>query len=101
MTICEPKWTRVQALLHLLLYYTASALGSEHSCFWPARKLHLKLALRSEWLISHLAGMKVNENSKETASPLLYIHHRRVSSHLQESLVCLQPAVTREGQRVV
>lgn len=56
-----------------------SSPGSEHSCFWPARKLHLKLALWSEWLISHLAGMKVNERSKETASPLLYTHPRHAS----------------------
>lgn len=56
-----------------------SSPGSEHSCFWPARKLHLKLALWSEWLISHLSGMKVNERSKETASPLLYIHPRHAS----------------------
>lgn len=53
--------------------------GSECSCFRPARKLHLKLALRSEWLISHLTGMKVNERSNETASPLLYIHPKRPS----------------------
>lgn len=56
-----------------------SSPGSEHSCFRPARKLHLKLALWSEWLISHLAGMKVNESSKETASPLLYIQPRHAS----------------------
>lgn len=56
-----------------------SSPGSEHSCFRPARKLHLKLALWSEWLISHLAGMKANESSKETASPLLYIQPRHAS----------------------
>lgn len=80
------------------------ALGSEHSCFWPARKLHLKLALWSEWLISHLTSMQVNERSKETASPLLYNHHRHVShpsTDLQESLVRLQPMVTRKGQPVM
>lgn len=63
--------------------------GSERSCLRPARKLHLKLALWSEWLISHLEGMKVNERGKETAFPLLFIHHRRVSVRMS----CLPPAM--------
>lgn len=66
-----------------------STQGSERSCLRPARKLHLKLALWSEWLISHLEGMKVNERGKETAFPLLYIHHRRVSVRMS----CLPPAM--------
>lgn len=87
MTVCESKWTR--ALLHLFLY-DHSAQGSEPSCFWPARKLHMKLALRFEWFISHHAGMKVNERSKETVSPLLHIHHRHVSHHSSRMSCCYQ-----------
>lgn len=69
MTICEPKWTFAFIL-------PRSARGSERSCLRPAGKLHLKLVLWSEWLISHLEAMKVNESGKETASPLLRVHRR-------------------------
>ena len=75
-----------------------SAPGSVHSCFWPARKLLLKLALWSEWLISHIVGMKVNERSKETAS--LYLPDMLLTN-LLEYLVCLQPVASREGQQVM
>lgn len=102
VTICEPKWTRVQPLLHLLLYYTTqlkvlstAAFGQPGNCTWNWPWPW------SEWHISHLAGMKVNERSKETASQLLYIHHHRHVASIYKTLICLQPMVTREGQRVM
>lgn len=77
---CDHTWAEMDkssSLAPFAFILLHSSPGSARSCSRPARKLHLKLALWSEWLISHLVGMKVNERSKETASSLLYIQPRR------------------------
>lgn len=74
-----------------------SCAGSEHSCFGPARKLHLKLALRSEWLIGRLAGLEVNERSKVTASPLPHSHPARLPEKVSQSCDSLEWEKIRNG----
>lgn len=70
-----------------ICFYIAALGGPlpERSCFRPDRKLHLKLARQSEWLISHLAGMKVNERSKERATRLRYNPSQARFSHPADS----------------
>lgn len=63
VTTCAPKWTRVQASLHLLSYYCARLQVPKHSCFlasqeiapeigpavWVAYKLPCSYRSRWDW----------------------------------------------------
>lgn len=102
VTICEPKLTRFQASLHLLLYYTTrlevlstAAFGQPGNCTW-------NWPCGLSGLESHIVGMEVNEKS-EKKCPLFFSASTTdmFLTHLQGWLVCLQPVATREGQQVM
>lgn len=85
VTVCGPKWTRVQTLLHLLLYYTVrlkvlstAAFGQPGNCAW-------------NWPCGLSGRYESKWEKQKTASPLLYIHHGLIS-HPSTRISCLPAA---------
>lgn len=90
VTTCEPKWTRVQASLHLLLYYCARLQVPKHSCFLASQEIAPEIG-PAVWVAYKLPHSYRSRWVEQKKSALLLYAPAPHSSGLWES----------EGQRVV